>query len=89
MPPEITRLTEQFLHNPVRLEVARAASTGETITQKLVASAPGSAKRETLRQLIRGADNFKNSIIFSNRKRDVALLSAPACCRSTPSATAT
>ncbi len=75
MPPEITRLTEQFLHNPVRLEVARAASTGDTITQGLVASGPGSAKRETLRQLIRGADSFKNAIIFSNRKRDVALLS--------------
>ncbi len=75
MAPEITRLTQQFLHNPVRLEVARAASTIETITQGLVASAPGSAKRETLRQLIRGADNFKNAIIFSNRKRDVALLS--------------
>src|ERR1700747_1072802 len=27
MPPEITRLTEAFLHNPVRIEVNRAAST--------------------------------------------------------------
>ena len=75
MPPEITRLTETFLHNPVRVEVARAASTGDTITQSLVASAPGAAKRETLRRLLRSADNFKNAIIFSNRKRDVALLS--------------
>ena len=75
MPPEITRLTETFLHNPVRVEVARPSSTIETITQALVASGPGPAKRETLRQLIRKADNFKNAIIFSNRKRDVALLS--------------
>src|ERR1700744_186379 len=74
MPPEITRLTETFLHNPVRIEVARASSTAVTITQKLVASAPGPAKRETLRRLLRGADNFKNAIIFCNRKRDVALL---------------
>ena len=74
MPPEITRLTEQFLHNPVRVEVARAASTALTITQGLVASAGGGAKRETLRRLIRGADNFKNAIIFCNRKRDVAIL---------------
>ena len=74
MPPEITRLTEQFLHNPVRVEVARAASTATTITQGLVASAGGSAKRETLRRLIREADNFKNAIIFCNRKRDVAIL---------------
>ncbi len=75
MPPEITRLTETFLHNPVRVEVARPSSTTETIVQSLVASAPGPAKRETLRKLIRTADNFKNAIIFSNRKRDVAMLS--------------
>ena len=74
MPPEITRLTEQFLHNPVRVEVARAASAATTITQGLVASHGGGAKRETLRQLIRGADSFKNAIIFCNRKRDVAVL---------------
>ena len=74
MPPEITRLTEQFLQNPVRIEVARAATTAATITQGLVASNGGPAKRDTLRRLIRGADNFKNAIIFCNRKRDVALL---------------
>jgi superfamily II DNA/RNA helicase len=74
MPPEITRLTEQFLHNPVRIEVARAATTASTITQSLVASSTGPAKRETLRRLIKGADNFKNAIIFCNRKRDVAVL---------------
>lgn len=74
MPPEITRLTEAFLHNPVRIEVARAASTAVTITQSLVASANGPAKRETLRRLIREASDFKNAIIFCNRKRDVAIL---------------
>ena len=77
MPPEITRLTEQFLHNPVRIEVARAATTAATITQSLVASHGGGAKRETLRRLIRestAADAFKNAIIFCNRKRDVAIL---------------
>ncbi len=74
MPPEITRLTEQFLHNPVRVEVARAASTATTITQGLVASHGHAAKRETLRRLIRGEENLKNAIIFCNRKRDVAIL---------------
>ena len=75
MPPEITRLTEQFLANPVRIEVARAATTASTITQSLVASHGGAAKRETLRRLIRReAEVFKNAIIFCNRKRDVALL---------------
>ncbi len=74
MPPEITKLTETFLHNPVRIEVARAASTNQGVSQALVASAPAGAKRETLRRLIRGAADLTNAIIFSNRKRDVALL---------------
>ncbi len=74
MPPEITRLTEAFLHNPARLEVARASSTAAGVSQALVASAPGPAKREVLRQLLRGAEDLTNAIIFSNRKRDVALL---------------
>ncbi len=75
MPPEIRRITEQFLHNPVRVEVARPASTVETISQKLVKTGREShQKRETLRQLIRKADGLKNAIIFCNRKRDVAML---------------
>jgi superfamily II DNA/RNA helicase len=74
MPPEITRLTEAFLHNPVRVEVARAATTASTIRQALVASHGHAEKRETLRQLIRNAENLKNAIVFCNRKRDVAIL---------------
>ena len=74
MPPEITRLTEAFLHNPVRIEVTRAASTLITTSQGLVGSASGPAKRETLRRVIHGAADFKNAIIFCNRKRDVAIL---------------
>ncbi|HET6379083.1 MAG TPA: DEAD/DEAH box helicase [Methylocella sp.] len=74
MPPEITRLTEAFLHNPVRIEVARASSAAATISQGLAASHGGAHKRETLRRLIRSAADFKNAIIFCNRKRDVAIL---------------
>ena len=74
MPPEITRLTEAFLHNPARVEVARAASTAATIRQGLVASHGHRAKRETLRRLIGSEENLKNAIIFCNRKRDVAVL---------------
>ena len=75
MPPEITRLTEPFLHNPVRIEVARAASTAEGITQTLVRSgASPEEKRATLRRIIRSAENFKNAIIFCNRKRDVQVV---------------
>jgi superfamily II DNA/RNA helicase len=36
MPPEITRLTKQFLNDPVRIEASRPATTGENITQFLV-----------------------------------------------------
>jgi len=74
MPPEITRLTEAFLHNPVRIEVARAATTASTIRQALVASHGHAEKRETLRRLVRSAESLKNAIVFCNRKRDVAVL---------------
>jgi len=75
MPSEIRRITEQFLHNPVRVEVARPATTVATITQTLVKTGrEPHEKRETLRRLIRAADGLKNAIIFCNRKREVALL---------------
>ena len=75
MPPEITRLTEAFLHNPVRVEVSRAASTAEGIAQTLVRSgASPEEKRTTLRRVIRSAENFKNALIFCNRKRDVQVV---------------
>jgi superfamily II DNA/RNA helicase len=75
MPPEIQRITEQFLHNPVRVEVSKPATTANNITQMLVkAGRESHEKRDTLRRLIRSADNFKNAIIFCNRKREVAQL---------------
>ena len=75
MPPEIQRLADAFLHNPVKVEVARAASTAATITQRLVATGREDfEKRETLRELINGAADLKNAIVFCNRKRDVAVL---------------
>src|ERR1700681_1355955 len=75
MPPEIQRITEQFLHNPVRVEVSRPASTVTTTTQSLVKTGRDPAeKRETLRRLIRAEIGLKNAIIFCNRKREVATL---------------
>jgi superfamily II DNA/RNA helicase len=75
MPPEIRRITEQFLHNPVRVEVARPASTVSTTTQNLVKTGrEPHEKRDTLRRLIRAATGMKNAIIFCNRKREVATL---------------
>jgi superfamily II DNA/RNA helicase len=75
MPPEIQRITQQFLHNPVRVEVSRPATTAGGITQQLVKTGrEDHEKRDTLRRLLRSADNFKNAIIFCNRKREVAQL---------------
>jgi superfamily II DNA/RNA helicase len=75
MPPEITRLVDTFLHDPARIEVTRSATTAETISQTLVRSgASPEEKRSTLRRIVRRAGNFKNAIIFCNRKRDVAVV---------------
>jgi superfamily II DNA/RNA helicase len=71
MPSEIQRLTEQFLSNPVRVEVARPATAADTITQEIVEIPHNDwAKREALRRLVREGD-VKNAIVFCNRKRDV------------------
>jgi superfamily II DNA/RNA helicase len=75
MPPEIQRITGQFLHNPVRVEVSRPATTVASTTQLLVKSgSKPHEKRDVLRRLIRSSDSFKNAIIFCNRKTEVAQL---------------
>ena len=75
IPPEITQLADRFLHNPVRVEVAKSASIVDTIAHKLVPSdAKPNEKRATLRGLIDNAAGLTNAIIFCNRKRDVATL---------------
>nr|WP_256478344.1 DEAD/DEAH box helicase [Notoacmeibacter sp. MSK16QG-6] len=76
MPPEIQRLTEQFLQAPVKVEVSRASSTSSTIEQKLVAVGKKDYdQRAKLRELIDAeGDDLKNAIIFCNRKVDVSTL---------------
>jgi superfamily II DNA/RNA helicase len=75
MPAEIRRITEQFLHNPVRVEVSRPASTVAATAQSLVKTGrEPHDKRDTLRRLIRDSVGLKNAIIFCNRKREVATL---------------
>src|SRR3954469_2774951 len=75
MPPEITRLTKQFLNDPIRIEASRPATTAETITQNLVRipTADPKAKRTALRALIGRAD-VKNGIVFCNRKSEVDIV---------------
>ena len=75
MPPEIQSLTENFLTDPVQIEVAKPATTAKTVAQRLVATGPEDYdKRDTLRELIRGAEDLKNAIVFCNRKRDVSVV---------------
>jgi superfamily II DNA/RNA helicase len=74
MPPEIQRIADTFLHNPVRVEVSRPATTAVTVAQSLIATGPEpSDKRETLRRVLR-TEGLKNAIVFCNRKREVAVL---------------
>ena len=75
MPPEITRLTEAFLKNPVRIEVSRPATTGENIAQYVlrVPHKDVRAKRIALRALLKTLD-IKNGIVFCNRKTDVDIV---------------
>jgi superfamily II DNA/RNA helicase len=75
MPPEIKRLADAFLKDPIRVEASKPATAAATISQYLVESGREPVdKRAMLRSLIRGASEFKNAIIFCNRKRDVATL---------------
>jgi superfamily II DNA/RNA helicase len=78
MAPEIERITNTFLTNPAKIEVARQATTSTTITQSLIEVKPARKdrsfgdKRAALRALIRAeGDACTNAIIFCNRKMDV------------------
>ena len=75
MPPEITRLADQFLSNPERIEVSKPATAATTIEQRIVglpANDP-KLKREALRRVIR-SQTVVNGIIFCNRKTDVDIV---------------
>ncbi len=75
MPPEISSLADQFLQNPVRVEVSRPSSVVETVNQRIIrAGGKPHEKRAALRDQIDTAENLTNAIIFCNRKRDVATL---------------
>ncbi|HAK98702.1 MAG: ATP-dependent helicase [PS1 clade bacterium] len=69
MPPEITRLTQQFLSAPARVEVAPPSSTNDNVSQRLI-SVPKTQKLKTLKKLF-DEEDVTNGIIFCNRKRDI------------------
>lgn len=72
MPPEIQRLVDQFLQNPVRVEVAKPSTAAATVTQRVVMIPAHDPKtrRAALRAVIE-SEPVKNGIIFCNRKVDV------------------
>ncbi|MBV1903571.1 MAG: DEAD/DEAH box helicase [Marinosulfonomonas sp.] len=81
MAPEIERITNTFLSNPARIEVARQATAAENIEQVVVMLQGGrrdrvaSEKRKLLRALIDAeGDVCNNAIIFCNRKTDVDIV---------------
>ena len=81
MAPEIERITNTFLSNPERIEVARQATTGENITQGGLMfkgsrkDREPTEKRNALRALIDlEGEACTNAIIFCNRKMDVDIV---------------
>ncbi|WP_373636569.1 DEAD/DEAH box helicase [Yoonia sp. BS5-3] len=82
MAPEIERITNTFLSNPAKIEVARAATTNDNIKQGVVIFKGSekrkepSEKRALLRALIEAeGEACTNAIIFCNRKSDVDIVS--------------
>ena len=69
MPPEITRLTQQFLSAPARVEVAPPSSTNDNVSQRLI-SVSKTQKLKILKKLF-DEEDVTNGIIFCNRKRDI------------------
>jgi superfamily II DNA/RNA helicase len=72
MPPEIRRLGDAFLNDPVAISVTPPTSPAATVRQSLVVVA-AEEKRDALRRLI-ASEDVKNALIFCNRKRDVDIL---------------
>jgi len=75
MPNEIKRLVDQFLHQPVSIQIARKNMTAKTVTQRIVRmpSSDAKQKRTALRWII-DKEDVDNGIIFCNRKRDVDIV---------------
>jgi superfamily II DNA/RNA helicase len=74
MPPPIQKLAAKFLNEPKRVEVARPATANVNIEQRLV-EVRGDKKREALRDILRH-EEFRNAIVFCNRKTTVRELAS-------------
>ena len=74
MPPPIQKLAAKFLNDPKRVEVARPATANVNIEQRLV-EVRSDKKKDALRDILRH-EEFKNAIVFANRKTTVRELSS-------------
>jgi superfamily II DNA/RNA helicase len=74
MPPPIQKLAAKFLSDPKRVEVARPATANVNIEQRLV-PVKADRKKDALKELLR-SDEFKNAIVFCNRKTTVRELAS-------------
>jgi len=74
MPPPIQKLASKFLTDPKRVEVARPATANVNIEQRLV-QVRGDKKKDALRDILRH-EEFKNAIVFANRKTTVRELAS-------------
>jgi superfamily II DNA/RNA helicase len=69
MPPPIKKLAAKFLNDPRQVEVSRPATASTLVEQRLV-EVRADKKKEALRDILRH-EEFKNAIVFSNRKTTV------------------
>src|SRR3954451_13183608 len=74
MPPPIQKRAQKFLRDPKRVEVARPATANVNIEQRLV-DVRSDKKKDALRDILRH-EEFKNAIVFSNRKTTVRELAS-------------
>src|SRR5438046_9684509 len=69
MPPPIKKLADKFLSDPKTIEVARPATANINIDQQLVA-VRADKNTDSLQDMMR-SDEFRNAIVFCNRKTTV------------------
>src|SRR5436309_7822681 len=74
MPPPIQKLAAKFLNDPKRVEVTRPATANVNIEQRLIEVSPDK-KKDVLRDILRH-EEFRNAIIFCNRKTTVRELTS-------------
>src|SRR5678810_1294213 len=65
MPPPIQKLAAKFLNDPKRVEVARPATGGIGIDQRVIL-VRAEGERDALKELLH-EPGFKNAIVFCNR----------------------